>query len=172
MKFITLLFFLAFSYSSFGQQKQRETVHVKTLKGELLPKFIDSLKLKILQDTIKFKRSDLIHSPMGTRNTKSYLPYFYVDMRYSYKLDIINGTLVKEFVDNILDYTKIYSIDIVDTAASQALFGMNGLNGAILITTKKKMKVNYQVAGLLMTNKKKYGNNFSQRKEGEIIIAH
>ena len=109
---------------------------------------------------------------MGTRNTKSYSPAYFVDMKYSYKLDIINGTLVKEFEENILDASKIASIDIVDTTYSRALFGVNGMNGAILINTKRKAKMNFKVAGLKLAKDKKHGDNFNQRQGSEIKILY
>ena len=172
MKVIILISILTISSASFGQQKQSDTTHIKTLKGEAIVSFIDSLKFTIFRDTSHFNRSDLIHTNMGTRNTKSYSPTYFVDMKYSYKLDIINGTLVKEFVENILDPSKIASIDIADTTYSQALFGVSGVNGAVLITTKKKPKMNFNVAGLTMAKNKKHGDNFNQRQGSEIKILY
>jgi hypothetical protein len=172
MKLIIFISILTLSLASFGQDKYSDTTHIRTLKGEAISAFVDSLKAAIFQDTSKFKRADLLHTNMGTRNTKTYSPAYFVDMKYSYKLDIINGTLVTEFVNNILDPSKIASIDIVDTKYSQALFGVDGMNGAILITTKKKAKVNFKVAGLTMTKGKKHGNNFNQRQGNEIKILY
>jgi hypothetical protein len=172
MKVIVLISILTISSASFGQRKQSDTTHIRTLKGDAISSFIDSLKVTIFRDTSNFNRSDLLHTNMGTRNSKSYSPAYFVDMRYSYKLDIINGTLVRDFVENILDPFKIASIDIVDTTNSQALFGVSGMNGAILITTKKKAKMNFKVAGLTMAKNKKHGDNFNQRQGNEIKILY
>ncbi|MFZ1799588.1 MAG: hypothetical protein WAU24_06945 [Chitinophagaceae bacterium] len=172
MKIIVLISILTISFASIGQQKQTDTTHIRTLKGDAISSFIDSLKVTILQDTSKFNRPDLLHTNMGTRNTKSYSPAYFVDMKYSYKLDIINGTLVKEFEENILDASKIASIDIVDTTYSRALFGVNGMNGAILINTKRKAKMNFKVAGLKLAKDKKHGDNFNQRQGSEVKILY
>lgn len=130
------------------------------------------MKRTLFNDTIKFKRSDLLHTSIGTRNSKSYSPLFVFNAKYAYKLDIVNGTLEKEFVDNILDATKIDSINIPDTALSMALFGINGMNGAIFLTTKKKAKINFKIAGLKMKKNRKRGDNFYQRQGNEIQIHY
>lgn len=171
MRFLISLIILTTSFNSYGQG-QSDTSHIKKFKGPAIITLIDSLKLSILRDTIMFNRTDLLHTNMGTRNTKPYSPVYFVNMKYAYRLDIINGKLVKEFVDNILDPLKIESIDILDTVYSQALFGITGVNGAILITTKKKTKTNFKVAGLTMTKNKKRGDNFNQRQGSEIKILH
>jgi hypothetical protein len=89
---------------------------------------------------------------------------------YAYKLDIIEPMQVKEFVSEFLDLGKIASITTLDTLYSTVLYGMNALPGAIIITLKKKAKTNPKVAGLTMKSKK-YGDNFEQRKAGEILIS-
>ncbi|QES90731.1 hypothetical protein [Rhizosphaericola mali] len=144
------------------------------MKDTSIDSYIDSLKIAIFQDTLKFNRTDLLHTNMGTRNTQSYSPIYIVNMRYMYNLDIINGTLVKEFVNNILNPSKIQTIEILDTLYSQSLFGTRGINGAILITTKKKAKLNFKIAGLKWAKNKKYkyGNNFDQRQGNEIKILY
>ena len=172
MKVIFLISILTLSVASFGQQKQSDTTRIRTLKGDVITSYIDSLKVTIFRDTTKFKRSDLLHTNMGTRNTMTYSPVYFVDMKYRYKLDIINGTLVKEFVNSILDPSKIASIDVVDTTYSKALFGVSGINGAILITTKQKAKMNFKVAGLIMARDKKHGDNFNQRQDSETKILY
>ena len=57
---------------------------------------------------------DLQHINGRTENINSYSLLFSVNLRYSYRLDIINGTLVSEFANEILDASKIEAINILD----------------------------------------------------------
>ena len=172
MKVVVLIFILVIPFNSFGQQPQSDSIHSKVLQDNSIPPFLDSLKTVIFQDTSKFNRADLIHTNMGTRNIGSYSPVFLINMKYSFKLDIINGTLVNQFVNNILDPSKIVRIDVMDTIYSQALLGVDGINGAIWITTKKNAKIDFNVAGLKMSKNKKHGDNFDQRQGNEIKILY
>jgi len=63
---------------------------------------------------LKFNRKDLQHINGRTENINSYSLLFSVNLRYSYRLDIINGTLVSEFANEILDASKIEAINILD----------------------------------------------------------
>ena len=159
--------------SIFGQQSKiasQHTIHSRVIKDDSIKLFIDSIKSTILAVTSKFNREDLTNANGRTGNKNSYSLLFLVDLKYSYRLDIINGTLVAEFVNEILDPLKIDIINILDQKESQSLFGYQGHNGAVLISTKKKSKYNYKVGGLKYDKKRKRGNNFDQRQPGEIII--
>ena len=131
MKVAVLIFILVIPFNSFGQQPQSDSIHSKVLQYNSIPPFLDSLKTVIFQDTSKFNRADLIHTNMGTRNIGSYSPVFLINMKYSFKLDIINGKLVNQFVNNILDPKKIVRIDVMDTIYSQALLGVDGINACL-----------------------------------------
>lgn len=162
MKIITSLLVLTHSIVSFGQKTQSDSTFIRIIKAEEVSAFVDSLKSAILRDTVNFKRSDILHTSTGARNTNSYSPVYFVNTSYAYKLDIINGTLVNEFVQNILDASKIENIKFLNIVSSQALFGINGMNGAIFLTMKKRSKINFNVAGIIIEKNGKRGNNFNQ----------
>jgi hypothetical protein len=166
-----IIIFICFFYNISFCQSEKKSVPTRDIKGKEIEFYLDSLKSKILMDTIKFNRKDLIHSNMGTRNTKTYSPLFIID-KCQYKLDIINGKLVKEFADEILDYLKIESIAIISPENSRNLFGRKGENGAIWMSSKKGTKINFNVAGLKTKKRKKLRNNFNQRQNGEITILY
>ena len=143
------------------------------IKGTEIPSgkitwFIDSLKAKIISDTIKFSRKDSIHSNLGTRNTKPYSPLFIVDMKYEYLLDIVNGQTAKQLIDEFLDSSKIETIHLFDVSSSEITFGTKGRLGLIMLGLKKGAKSLYEVAGLKIESKKEQQNNFAQRKDGEV----
>ena len=164
LKIFTAISILTFSLT-FSQVKDR------VVKGHEVKIYLDSLKRIILLDTIKFSRKDLIHSNMQTTyNTKPYSPLFVIE-KYLYKLDIIEGNLVKDFVDEILNDEKIESLIIIESHRAISLFGSNAEGGVIWMTPKKKQKINYKIAGLKKVRKRTW-NNFDQRKIGEIQILH
>lgn len=128
------------------------------IKIDKISNFIDSIKNKLLKDTIKFNRQDLVKTNNGIVNTKSYAPLFFVNILLKYKLDIVPGNEVLNFSNEILNANKIESIYFIEATQSIKTFGTNGLNGVIMIDMKKDAPINYLVAGLKMNNKK--GNNF------------
>jgi hypothetical protein len=136
-----------------------------------IAEFIDSLKTKIVSDTVKFSRKHLIHSNLGTRNTKPYSSLFIVDMKYEYLLDIINGPTVEEFINEFLDHNKIETIHLFNVSGSELTLGTKGRLGLIMIGLKKEVKP-YEVAGLKIESKKEKQNNFAQRKDGEHKIVY
>jgi hypothetical protein len=137
-----------------------------------IAEFIDSLKTKILSDTLKFRRKDLIHSNLGTRNTKPYSPLFIVDTKYEYLLDIVSGQKAEEFVNEFLDYNKIETIHVFNVSGSDVTFGTKGRLGIIMLGLKKGIESRYEVAGLKIKARKEQQNNFAQRKEGELKIVY
>lgn len=173
MKAITFtLCFLLFKTIVFGQKLNKEPLsHTTTVEPYRISSFIDSLKTQIIQDTLKFIRNDLIHTSIGTNNKNNYSKLYLVDGKYLYKLDIISGQKVIEFVNEYLSESKIQSISITDTIYSQQLFGSNGISGLVSIQTKKKLKYNPKVAGLKLTTKSN-GNNLWQRENDKLIIRN
>ncbi len=175
---MTRLFYLftltLFLNSTFGQNSKdtsRQTIPSRIFKGDSAKFIIDSLKSVVLNDTLKFKSNDLVNINGRTENKNSYSLLFLVDLKYFYLLDNINGTMVSEFVNEILDTSIIESINIIDEKQSMLIFGAVGKKGTIIITTKRKTKINYQVAGLKYNRKKKSGNNFLQLpKNGKYIM--
>ena len=87
---------------------------------------------------------------------------------YYYKLDIINGTKVLEFCNEILDNNKIASIIVWPEKTGMAAFGFFARDGIVLIYFKKGIKFNPKVAGLRLV-KKGISDNLNQRKKGEIM---
>ena len=169
MKIIILILSLGFFQLGISQEVDTSfNIQIKTIKGSSIEPFIDSIKSKIYQDTTKFNRLNLLHTIIGTRNSKAYSPLYVVNSKYAYKLDIINGTLVNDFVKNILKASTIDSIEIMGASYCQYLFGSYGMNGAIFIWIKKKEKINYKIAGLVKN--KRRNNNFFQRQKGELMI--
>ncbi len=146
-----------------------DTTYNNVYQGKELKKYLDSLKVQILADTSKFRQKDLIFTTLGRQNQKPYSKLFIVNGAYIYKLDIIKGTEVLEFVNEILDYKKIKSISYVDSSIASTHFGKNAWPGIILVTMVDKVKFNPKVAGLVR-RKNRSGDNFTTRKEGEILI--
>ena len=136
--------------------------------NRLLP-FLDSLKTQLLADTIKFKQTDLVFTATGRRNAKPYSPLFIINGAYIYKLDIVNGSQVVSFVNEILDAKKIKSINYIDSTKASEHFGQNAWQGVILITMLDKVKFNPKVGGLTIV-KNKSGDNFTVRKKDEILL--
>ena len=101
---------------------------------------------------------DIVNTSSGAINSNSYSSLFFINMRYQYKLDIITGTDVLAFCNEILIANKIESINIMNEKKSKDVFGINGKNGTIVIQIKESAVTDFNVAGL---KKEKYrGNNF------------
>jgi hypothetical protein len=167
---LLILIFLC-SFQLTAQTESREFPSV-LITGENINPFIDSLKQKILADTIKFDRKDLKHVNGRTENRNSYSKLITVNMKYSYRLDIVNGTLVKELANEILNSENIESINYIQKENAPTLGGFMAKDGWILITLKSKIKLDFTVGGLKYRKgkKRKGGDNFLQRKDGEIMI--
>lgn len=164
---------ISIPHFSGGQSTTKDTsktvTHIVEINSTQFVTFIDSLKKVTLADTSKFSRKDLIHTIIGTRNIKSYSPLFVINEKYLYKLDIIDGTNVLQFVNQYLDTNKFYKVNVADNIAGSVIYGSNGSNGCIIIYLKKKTKFNPLIAGLKMRNKK-FGDNYDQYRKGELII--
>ncbi|WP_291134400.1 hypothetical protein [Flavobacterium sp. UBA7663] len=144
-----------------------KTKMTKISKRNKINIVLDSLKTQIVLDTLKFNSKDLYISSNDrqTKNEKDYSA-LYVVQGYSYKLDIINGKLVREFIDEMLISSKIKKIYIVDKTDAQSVFGQK--NGMVYIVLKKDAKTNFNVAGLKITEKNKTMNNFWQLKNDKV----
>jgi len=145
--------------------------NVPVIYGDRLIGFVDSLKKQILADTAKFNKTDLIYTSAGRHNSKSFSKLFIVNGSYLYKLDIVTPQEVVEFTNEILNHKKIKSLTILDSSKASPLFGPNTWNGIVLITMYKKAKFNPKVAGLTLIRRKS-GDNFTERKNGELLIRN
>lgn len=165
--------FILFSFmltTVFGQNStDMGKSYVPVIYGHRLKTFLDSLKSQVFTDTAKFKQTDLIFTAIGRRNTKPYSPLFIVNGAYIYKLDIINGSEVVSFINEILDDKKVKSLTYIDSSKASEHFGQNAWQGVILITMFDKAKFNPKVAGLTL-RKNKSGDNYTVRKKNEILI--
>ena len=144
---------------------------VPVIYGERLEDFIDSLKRGILADTAKFYETDLIYTASGRRNSRSYSKLFIINGSYIYKLDIVSSKEVVEFANECLDHRKIKSLTVLDSSKASPLFGPDTWNGIVLITMWDKAKFNPKVAGLKL-QRKESGDNFTERKKGELLIRN
>ena len=167
---VTLVFLILNIGFCFSQNKT-QTIPGKVLQKQELKFFLDSLKSKVLADTIKFNRKDLLHWNIGSTNTKPYSSLFVIE-NYQYKLDIIKGNLVNQFVNEILQYDKIENVTLFSKENGIMLFGDYGKCGVIWITPKKKAKFNFKIAGLNKKKKRKVYTNFEQRQDSEIKVLY
>lgn len=167
--FTFILFFNAVS-GQIDTTIKSQTLPVRVIKTDSIKLFVESLSLSILRDTIKFNDHDLININGYTKNTKPYSTLIIIDFRFSYRLDIINGTMVSAFVKEALNPSIIDAIYVFPDPESVEAFGPQGKNGCIIILLKPKSKFNYRVGGLEYNKKRKKGNNFNQRKEGQIML--
>ncbi len=167
----TLLILFTFILTTVCGQNSADTInsYVPVIYGDKLKPFLDSLKNQLLTDTIKFKQIDLIFTTIGRRNVIPYSPLFIINGAYIYKLDIVSGSEVAEFAQEILDDRKIKSITHIDSSKASEHFGQNSWQGVIVITMFDKTKFNPKVAGLTF-HKKKSGDNYTTRRENEILI--
>jgi hypothetical protein len=162
---LRILFFIALSVFSFAclAQENDSMFIIKEIPKNEMEKFLDSLRDTIAKDTSRFKRSDLIYSSIGALNKNPYSPLFIVNKKYKYKLDIVSGQKVMEFIDEFLNTDKIESIIFFNSKAGIAVYGDLGKSGVLLITIKKAAKVNYHVSGFQMYKDQSLGgNNFKQ----------
>ena len=173
MKQIILFLLLFYSFLNVNGQKIEKNLQktsFEKIESDSLNVFVESLKREILNDTLKFNKNDLIGLNGITENSKKYSKMYLVDMKYIYRLDIIENEKVKEFVNEILNIEKIETISIAENNTCCSLFGKNGTNGCVFITTKKKSKVKYKVAGLKYYKKSKTGSNLNQNQPNGIMI--
>ena len=162
---LRILFFIALSVFSFAclAQENDSMFIIKEIPKNEMEKFIDSLRDTIAKDTCRFIRSDLIYSSIGALNKNPYSPLFIVNKKYKYKLDIVSGQKVIEFMNEFLRNDKIKGIIMLKERAGFVVNGDLGKSGVLLITTKKTAKVNYHVSGFQMYEDHNLGgDNFKQ----------
>ena len=169
-----LLFITVFVLSGtdiIAQTVSREIPSEKIDSDNIIP-FVDSLRHRILSDTLKFHRKDLSHVNGRTKNRNPYSMLITVNMKYSYRLDIVENHLVTEFANEILNSKNIKSITVVTKDNAPILGGYMASEGWIFITLKPKIKLDFEVGGLKYRKgkKRKGGDNFLQRKKGELMI--
>src|ERR1700748_539854 len=75
------------------------------------PQFIDSLKNRILGDTVNFNRADIYYSAGYSHNPRHYSKLYIVNDKYFYCLDIIENYQVKKFVNKVFNRNLISRID-------------------------------------------------------------
>lgn len=161
-------FFYVHGQIDSGFKSKQGLIHL--IRGDSISIFMDSLKIKILSDTLKFNPKDLVHVNGATENKKPYSSLIIINKKYFYRLDIINGTMVAEFAKEILRTSNVSNITLVKKPLSMEIFGPEADNGVVSIILKPGSKLNYKVAGLKYTKYRKGGDNFNQRKKGEIMI--
>jgi len=175
-KYFLILALSFFSTNGYNQTLclgniQLEKIDYKKISSKKgIKVFVDSLKTKILNDTIKFNTGDLVNLNYRKTNSKSYSPLIYIQM-YSYKLDIIPGKLVEEFTDEFLYSSKIKKIIVITPENAPKIYGSIGERGVILIELRKNATVNYNVAGLFDSKEYRILNNFTPKKN-EINIRN
>lgn len=159
---------LSLSFTVYGQEIVSGTSRIsfKEVTGDEIKSYTDSLRNKHLQDTLLFSRKDLIHGMDITRNYKTNSPLYVINGKFFYKLNIIAGSQVAEFLNEVFNSGKIKVITELSPKYSGAIYGSLGSDGAILITLKKRAKFNPKIAGLTLST----DNNFDQRLPGEPIV--
>jgi hypothetical protein len=140
--------------------------YIPVIYGDKLKHYLDSLKSEVLLDTAKFRETDLLFTSFGLSNQKPYSKLYIVDGRFIYKLDIIMGPEVVDFVNEILDYKKVKSITYLDSSKTKVEFTPNTWQGIMVLTMFDKAKFNPKVAGLTM-QKNYSGDNFTAIKKGK-----
>lgn len=170
-----ILFLLVLGFLNVKGQNNDSILKKESLtkiKNDSLKFFVENLKRDILNDTLRFNKIDLIAVNGQTKNSKQYSKMYLVDMKYLYRLDIIDNQKVKEFVEEILDIGKIETISISENNSCCSVFGKNGTNGCVFITTKYKSKLKYKVAGLKYYRKSKMGMNLNQNEKEGLMIRN
>jgi hypothetical protein len=171
-KYLLIVLTLWCSCQLNAQTEKNVIPSVKIMGSDIKP-FVDSLKQKILLDTLKFDRNDLKHFNRSTENGKPYSMLLTVNGKYNYRMDLVDGRLVQEFVDEILKVENMASIEYVKEELAPHYAGSMAVKGWILIQLNPKVRVNFKVGGLKYwkNRKSKGGDNFLQRKEGELMIV-
>ncbi|ANE52545.1 hypothetical protein [Flavisolibacter tropicus] len=167
---LTLLFVLLYTQVVAQSDKEAtQTDSILIINGDRLIPFMDSLKQAIYTDTIKFNRSNLVHTTNNTRNKEPYSSLYIVNGQYQYKLDIIESYQVAEFVNAVLNSSKVKSITVIEKAKVDKNYFPHIQQNAIFITFYHQAKFNPKIAGL-KRSRKNGGDNFNQRKKGEPMV--
>lgn len=122
-KYLLIVLTLWCSCQLTAQSEKSVIPSVKIMGSDIKP-FVDSLKQKILLDTLKFDRNDLKHFNGRTENVKPYYMLLTVNEKYNYRMDLVEGRLVQEFVDVILKVESLHRV--CDRIPSSQLCRLNG----------------------------------------------
>jgi len=151
MKIYFIVILIAIKSSVFAQQVKirKATEPYKTIPTAQIVPYLDSLKTVILADTVKFNVIDLYQDGSQTRTRNGYSKLFVIDNKYSYRLDIIPGNQVREFIKEFFVPGSIETIiDYMESAGAAAIYGSRADFGAIYIQIKKGVKYNPKVGGI------------------------
>lgn len=151
---ICLLILFSFCLKN-GIAQEMKTYSEKTA----LKRVIDSLTKQILKDTLKFKQKDLYidRSFNSIRNSHPYSKPYLVNVNDTtrragepkprpngYFLDIVSGSKVKAFTDELLDIQKIDTIQIISAED-------NTYQGAVILKLKPGTTYNPKLADKTLT---------------------
>lgn len=156
------LYFILISTAVTAQHRQagKNNIYFTTISKSQIAPYIDSLRKVIISDTAKFKMSDLKKRDDETINKAGYSKLFIVDNKYYYKLDVISGAKVEEFLNTYFSPDSIEEItDYHHQIGAAAIYGWRAVHGAVLIKIKDGVIYNPNVAGLDSNVKP---NNFNQ----------
>jgi hypothetical protein len=150
MKIYFIVLLVCLSYVVSAQQKespQEQRTSITILPAEI-PHFLDSVKTVIINDTSRYDAKQLYQEDGVTRNKAGYSKLFVIDNKYSYRLDVINGAKVMEFIKEFFVPESIETIvDFIGSGAA-AIYGKRADLGAVYIQMKKGVKYNPRVGGI------------------------
>ncbi|MEQ9403154.1 MAG: hypothetical protein RIM99_06205 [Cyclobacteriaceae bacterium] len=89
-------------------------IRSKEIPKNEIDKFISGLVKDIYEDTLRFEKRDLFSPGPYTMNKNGYSKIYRINEKFFYELDIIPGTLVKEFVNEILRPEIIKKIEVIE----------------------------------------------------------
>ena len=77
MKVIFFTFFILLTFSSYSQDEPKsDPSALRNINS--VPLFLDSLRTKILLDTLKYNPKDIVNTSSGAINSNSYSSLFYI----------------------------------------------------------------------------------------------
>lgn len=169
MRNILLIFFTLVHTVASGQGSDPLQSPAVSVEDHRLELFVDSLRRKVLADTVRFNPRDLVFTSIGRRNTNGYSNLYIVNGSFLYKLDIVENSAVLQFANQLLDRRIIKQISYMSGTEASKRFGRNAWNGLVVITTVDNARFEPCVAGLVLRSNNS-GDNFTTRKENEVLI--
>ena len=150
MKKYLVLVLICLGTGVFAQQKAvvKERRTSRTVATDQIAQFIDSLQAVIISDTAKFDVKQLYKDHGVIKNKKGYSKLFVIDNKYSYRLDMIDGPKVMEFVKEFFIPASIETIVEFFEPGATAIYGSRADLGAVYIQMKKGVKYNPRVGGI------------------------
>ena len=125
--------------------------HLEKIPATRINKFIDSLKIKIARDTLRFNQLDLVGSGKDATNVSNYSKLFIINNKLTYKLDVLAATDVAMFVRAFLVPSKIEEIGVLKAPYSNMVYGARGANGVVNIQLKSDAKIDPAVTQLSLS---------------------